>query len=883
MVKIGLTKTAARALASVLPGILAGALIAALAGPAAGAEPSRYDLVVYGGTSGGVAAAVQGARMGKSVVLIEPSRHLGGLSSGGLGATDIGNKMAIGGLAREFYGRIHRHYSDPAVWTTGSLEQYRTERPTVVDGDTMWTFEPKVAARVFRDMLSETSVTVVLEERLDLKNGVRKEDTRIRSIRMESGREFAGAMFIDATYEGDLMAKAGVSHTIGREPNSAYGETLNGVQVANSINHQFKMKVDPYVEPGNPSSGLLPGIEPGPPPPDGTGDHRVQAYCYRLCTTNVPENRLPWPKPDDYDPMRFELLLRNFEAGDHRLPLLVKLMPNGKTDSNNRYAISTDFIGANYDYPAGDYATRDRIIRAHQSYTKGLMWTLANNPRVPEEVRRYFQEWGLCRDEFADTDHWPHQLYVREARRMKSDYVMTEHDCRGTRRAPDPVGMGAYQMDSHNTQRYVDATGFVRNEGNIEVRVPRPYPISYRSVVPRAAECANLLVPVCLSASHIAYGSIRMEPVFMVLGQSCATAAALALDQGVPVQELDYRLLRRRLEKDGQVLEIAGAPAGPADSLTTPVLKLAEVKKIWDGGPHNAFTDLVRYRGRLLCAFREGGGHVPADHSGDGKIRVLESEDGATWASVALLERDGIDLRDPKLSVTPDGRLMLVVAGSVYEKKKFLSRKCYVSFFTDPRTPGELTTVEIDPRVSDETDWLWRITWHDGKAWGVVYNKGRFGRAAHLVSSTDGVRYDLVTSLDLKDFPNECSIVFEPDGAMVIVARRDAGDRMGMIGRAAAPYTEWTWNRMNTALGGPALCRLKRGTLLLGTREPGRAPKTVLGTVALDGTFTKLLEFPSGGDTSYPGLVLEGRTLWMSYYSSHEGKSSIYLARMEVR
>lgn len=530
-------------------------IMAVLIGVAAAARAQgSYDIVVYGGTSSGVVAAVQAARMGKSVVLIEPGNHLGGLSSGGLGATDIGNKNAIGGMAREFYARIRKHYSSAGAWTSGTLEEFKRDRPTAVDDKTMWMFEPHVAEAVFNEMLRETTVSVRLGERLDLQSGVNKEGTRIASIRMESGKLFAGKVFVDATYEGDLMAKAGVSHHIGRESNATYGETLNGVQVGNAVFHQFTHAVNPYVEPGKPGSGLLPGIEPDPPAEAGAGDRRVQAYNYRLCTTNVTANRVPWPKPQDYDARQFELLLRNLEAGDHRIPLLVKMMPNSKTDSNNCFAISTDCIGMNYEYPGGDYAKREEIIRAHRSYTIGLMWTLANSPRVPESVRTYFQTLGLCRDEFRDNDNWPHQLYVREARRMTADIVMTEHDCRGTTRVEDAVGMGAYQMDSHHTQRYVDKDGHVRNEGDVEVRVPRPYPISYRSVVPKAAECTNLLVPVCLSASHIAYGSIRMEPVFMVLGQSCATAGAMAIDAGKPVQQVEYAKLRERLERDGQVL-----------------------------------------------------------------------------------------------------------------------------------------------------------------------------------------------------------------------------------------------------------------------------------------------------------------------------------------
>ncbi len=521
--------------------------------PATAAEKPA-DVVVYGGTSGGIAAAVQAARMGRSVVLIEPGRHLGGLTSGGLGATDIGNKAAIGGVAREFYQRIYRHYSKPEAWKQESSDQYRQRQKTASDADTMWTFEPHVAEDVFRQMLAEAGVPVVFGQRLDLNRGVRKEGTRITAIVMESGRVFPGRTFIDATYEGDLMAKAGVRYTIGREANAQYGETLNGVQTKNAVSHQFVKPVDPYVTPGDPQSGLLPGVHAGSPGEEGAADRRVQAYNFRLCTTDVPENRRDWPKPAGYDPLNYELLLRNFEAGDDRVPWNPIWMPNRKTDTNNNFAISTDFIGASYDYPEADYATRDKIVAQHRDYHLGLMWTLANSPRVPEKVRRQFQRLALAKDEFTDSDNWPHQLYVREARRMLADYVMTEHNCRGRRVADDSVGLAAYTMDSHNVQRYVDLEGRARNEGDVQVGGFPPYPISYRSIVSKAFECSNLLVLVCLSASHIAYGSIRMEPVFMVLGQSAATAAVQAIEKDCDVQAVEYAPLRKRLLKDKQIL-----------------------------------------------------------------------------------------------------------------------------------------------------------------------------------------------------------------------------------------------------------------------------------------------------------------------------------------
>ncbi len=528
------------------------------AGPAT-AQPATYDIVIYGGTSAGAAAAIQAARMGKAVVLIEPGRHLGGLTTGGLGMTDSGNKNVIGGIAREFYQRLKKHYDQPAAWKFEKPEQYRAYRPKE---DAQWTFEPHVAEQILRDFLQESKVPVVLGERLDRTpgKGVMKDGRRITAIVMESGRRFAGKMFLDTTYEGDLMAAAGVRFTVGRESNRVYGETLNGVQRAkNTHGHRFVVKVDPFVKMGDPKSGLLFGIDPGPFPPDGDGDRRVQAYCYRLCMTNVPQNRVPFTKPADYDEAKYELLFRNFEAGDvRRLPLKIDMMPNRKTDLNNNYAVSTDFIGQNYKYPEGSYAERAKILREHESYERGLLWALANHPRVPEAIRAQVRPWGLARDEFTDTDHWPHQIYVREARRMVGAYVMTELDCRRQRPTPEPVGMGSYNMDSHNCMRYVTAAGGVQNEGDIQVSPGGPYQISYRALVPKPGECTNLLVPVCLSSSHIAYGSIRMEPVFFILGQSAATAAVLALRDGVDVQQLDYRKLRERLLRDKQVLEWTG-------------------------------------------------------------------------------------------------------------------------------------------------------------------------------------------------------------------------------------------------------------------------------------------------------------------------------------
>ena len=529
------------------------------------------DIVIYGGTSGGITAAIQAAREGRTAVLIEPTKFLGGLTTGGLGATDIGNKKAIGGLSREFYTAVGKHYADQSKWVHQTREAYFSKRPNgnIADEGTMWTFEPHVASAIYDRMLKAAGdkVTVVYGERLDLKKGVIKDGTRIVKIVMESGREFSGKMFIDATYEGDLMAKAGVSYHVGREANATYGETLNGVQVGHAKSHQFKVEVDPYVKKGDPSSGLLPGIEKEIPGPDGSGDRKIQAYNFRMCTTDVPENRRDWEKPANYDERWYELALRNVEAGEDRFSWNPVAMPNRKTDTNNNFAISTDFIGQNWDYADADYATRAKIWQAHEDWQKGLMWTYAYHPRVPEKMRLAFQKFGLAKDEFLDNGNWPRQLYIREARRMIADYVMSEKNCRRKEVIEDSVGMGAYNMDSHHIQRFVTKEGFVRNEGDIQVG-SKPYPVSYRSIRPKASECTNLLVPVCLSASHIAYGSIRMEPVFMVMGQSAATAAGLAIEKGTSVQAVEYGALKERLLANGQMLDfVTTAAAGTGHGL----------------------------------------------------------------------------------------------------------------------------------------------------------------------------------------------------------------------------------------------------------------------------------------------------------------------------
>ena len=523
------------------------------------AETDVYDIVVYGGTSGGIIAGIQAKAMGKSVVVIEPSNRIGGLTTGGLGQTDIGNKQVIGGLSREFYRRLFKYYKTPAAWKWQPAADYQPKPQTKIEvgDDTMWTFEPSAALQIYEEWIAETKLKVIKNERLNRSTGVKKDGAKILSITMESGRIFMGKMFIDATYEGDLMAAAGVSYFVGREGNSVYDETVDGVQTKQATKHQLVAGVDPYVTPGKPESGLLPFIDAKGPGEEGGGDRRLQAYCFRMCLTDLPTNRIPFQKPVGYNEQWYELLFRNFEAGYRNIPWINSVMPNRKTDINNRDGYSTDFIGQNYDYPEASYAEREKIVARHLLYQQGLMWTLANHPRTPENVRKEVSRWGVTKDEFVEGNGWQNQLYIREARRLVSDYVMTQRHCQGLEYASDSVGMAAYTMDSHNVQRYVDATGHARNEGDVEVRGFPAYPVSFRSIRPKIEQCTNLLVPFALSASHIAFGSIRMEPVFMILGQSAATAAADAIDDGLAIQDISYPKLQSRLLAEGQILESA--------------------------------------------------------------------------------------------------------------------------------------------------------------------------------------------------------------------------------------------------------------------------------------------------------------------------------------
>ncbi|MDR3709899.1 MAG: FAD-dependent oxidoreductase [Capsulimonadaceae bacterium] len=523
------------------------------------------DLVVYGATSAGVAAAVQAARLGRSVVLLEPSRLIGGMTASGIGATDIQSEQYCSGFAREFYQRVYKHYGDASFWHYCTRAEFVSHSPVLrasPDKIPIWhKFEPHVASRIFVDMLREAGVRIVMGERLDLRQGVVKHGAKIVSLTMESGMIVSGGVFVDATYEGDLLAKAGVHYTIGRESNEVYGEAYNGVRPGSPL------RIDPFVRPGDPSTGLLPGVAAASPGAAGQADTRVQAYNFRLCLTDVPENRVPIVKPDGYDPRLYESMARTLSRlfkpmppavystdPNHGRILMMTPLPNCKVDLNtNAGTVSADLVGASYAWPDGDYALRDRLWQQHASYTKGLLWFAANDPRMTPASRREVTRWGLAGDEFADTNFWPPHLYVREARRMVSDYVMTEHHSRRSASADDGVAVASYPIDCHCVSYYVGEAGQTMSEGNL-FAPNHPFAISFRSIRPRSRECENLLVTCAVSATHVAFSAIRMEPVFMMLGQAAGTAASIALTDRITVQDVPYDRLRAQLRRDGMVL-----------------------------------------------------------------------------------------------------------------------------------------------------------------------------------------------------------------------------------------------------------------------------------------------------------------------------------------
>jgi len=526
-----------------------------------GSDSYNADVVIYGGTSAAITAAVQLARMDKKVIIVCRERHLGGMTSSGLGFTDVGDKSVIGGISREFYQRVYNSYQDEESWKWQKKEEYGNvgQGTPAIDGDrkTMWIFEPHVAEKIFEDFIRENQIVVFRDKSLDREKGVVKKDGKIVSVRMLSGEIFNGKIFIDATYEGDLMAAARVTYNVGREPAAKFNEMWNGVQTGVFHHgHNFgTMKISPYIVEGEPASGVLPRISTDEPGKKGLGDNRLQAYCFRMCLTKVEENRVPFERPENYDSTQYELLIRILSNGWNETFQKFDPIPNHKTDVNNHGPFSFDNIGMNYEYPEASYERRKEIINEHINYQKGLLYFYANDPRIPKPIQSEMKLWGLAKDEFANNGNWPYQIYVREARRMKGEYIMTEREVLEGQRVPRPVGMGSYTLDSHNTQRYITPEGFVQNEGDIGVEPKQPYQIDMGCILPVKEECRNLLVPVAVSSSHIAFGSIRMEPVFMILGQSAGIIAGLALETNTGIHDLNYEVVKAKLTEAGQVME----------------------------------------------------------------------------------------------------------------------------------------------------------------------------------------------------------------------------------------------------------------------------------------------------------------------------------------
>lgn len=515
------------------------------------------DICVYGETPAGITAAVQAARMGRSVVLVSTTTHVGGMATSGLTATDLNNFRIAGGVTFDFYRRIYDYYLQPTAWRSENREDFmeRSKKRTFSGkNDSLriqWVYESGVGEKIFREMLQEAGVRMVVNERLNRSVRPDMRKGRIAQILLESGLRVRAQMFIDASYEGDLMKQAGVSYIVGRESNAQYGETMNGIRLGPVVGRD-SISIDPYRIPGNPASGLLPFIDPAPGGPEGSADDRTQTYCYRLTLTDDPSNRVAVAKPADYNPLWYEFLARMIALNpDIQLSQIISFtpMPNRKTDTNQG-----NFVGNSYAWPEAAYQLRDSIAQRHRSYSLGLLWFLGNDERLPLALREEMKKWGLPKDEYLESGHFPYQLYVREARRMIGEYVMTEADCIGQRPVSDPVAVATYPLDCHFVARVVDANGKVRVEGSYGKQRSMNYGISFRSILPRVSECQNLVVPVCVSASHVAYSSIRMEPVYMMLGQAAAIAAVLALEERKAVQGVSYDTLKKRLLEDGQVV-----------------------------------------------------------------------------------------------------------------------------------------------------------------------------------------------------------------------------------------------------------------------------------------------------------------------------------------
>jgi hypothetical protein len=501
------------------------------------ASTESFDLVVYGATASGAVTAIAAAREGLRVVLVDPGHHVGGMVSSGLSSTDAGKQEVMGGISREFFERVGHYYKEPIEWH----------------------FEPHVAEHVFDEMLREAKVMTIFDRRLREKTGVAKKGNRIVAITLQGGEVLRAPVFVDATYEGDLMAEAGLSYTWGRESTADYGESLAGVRGKQRPDHHFNVGVSPYAADGS----LLPEVSPGPKGQLGQGDKKVQAYGFRICLTNRKDDEVPYPKPDHYNPYRYELLKRLIEtltAAEGRPPVMGEMMYLGplkgdKFDVNSQGGFSTDHIGASWDYPTADYKRQAEIWQDHYQYEAGFFYFLAHDPSVPLSLRNEVNEYGLAKDEFTDNRNWPWQLYIRESRRMMGSYVMTQKDIQEDITKPDSIGMGSYESDSHHVQRVPTADKTVENEGEMYV-VTNPYEIPYRMILPKSGQVDNLLVPVCFSASHVAYSTIRMEPQYMIIGQAAGVAATLAVRHKVPVRDISIPELQKRLLEEHAILSL---------------------------------------------------------------------------------------------------------------------------------------------------------------------------------------------------------------------------------------------------------------------------------------------------------------------------------------
>lgn len=521
--------------------------------PSAAEDSLSADVCIYGGTSAGVIAAVQAASLGKSVILLEPGRHLGGMSTEGLGSSDIDNHRgfrnspAVGGLAFEFYRRIAAHYGRKAEFEAMLAEG--TKRPP------LWRFEPHVAERVFDQWTGEVGVKVLKAHRLKENNGVEKNGARLMALHCENGAKVSARVFIDATYEGDLLAAAGVTFSVGREGNARYGETKNGIRTDTTYS-QIDRRIDPYVVPGDPASGLIAGVTGDELGEHGAPDESIQGFRFRTVLTKRPENRIPFAPPTGYDPAEFELLRRYLAAGG-RLAVPAANLPNEKCEPGVWHPLQSNLTGRNHLWNTSTYAEREAMLADSLRWQQALYWFLSSDSSVPAEVRRAWAQWGLCRDEFVDNNGWPRLFYVRNGRRMVSDFVLTEAHVRSVNPEPvvDPIALSWWPPDLHSARSIVK-DGAVWHEGAVfggEDWIP--FGIAYRSVVPRDVEAENLLTPTCPSSSYVAYGALRLEWTFMAIGQATGVAASMAIDGDTKVQAIPYASLASTLRSAGQVLK----------------------------------------------------------------------------------------------------------------------------------------------------------------------------------------------------------------------------------------------------------------------------------------------------------------------------------------